>query len=91
MVVEIMAIEEIFYELFFGSGGWLGLLLLLTIIVLLGMKSKVLAVLFIPLSIFLGVTYIQNVDPSNNLMWGGILMFLATIFLTVRLAKDDSF
>jgi len=86
-----MAIEEIFNELFFGSGGWLGLLLLLTIIVLLGMKSKVLAVLFIPLSIFLGVTYLQNLDPSNDLMWGGILMFLATIFLTVRLAKDDSF
>jgi len=86
-----MAIEEIFNELFFGSGGWLGLLLLLTIIVLLGMKSKVLAVFFIPLSIFLGITYLQNVDPSNNLMWGGILMFLATILLTVRLAKNDSF
>jgi len=85
-----MAIEEIFNELFFGSGGWLGLLLLLTIIVLLGIKSKVLAVLFIPLSIFLGITYLQNVDPSSNLMWGGILMFLATVLLTVRLAKDDS-
>lgn len=72
------AIEATFTELFFGSGSWLGILLLLAIITALALKAKYMAVLMLPVCIFLGIDYL-----TNELFWNAIIMFLTTMFIII--------
>lgn len=72
-----------FTELFYGSGSWLGLLLLLAIIIGLSVKSRFAGLLMIPVCIFLGISYLSY--PS--LMWNGLIMFFASVFIIFTIAK----
>ena len=79
--------NEAFEALFFGSGAWLGILLFVTVVFLLSALNKWANVLCIPLSIFIGIWYLDNLEVSNNMMWGAICMLLSPVFLTVMLAE----
>ncbi len=80
-----MSVEIAFDELFFGSGSWLGLLLLLTIIILLSAQSKFVGGLMIPVSVFIGISYLSY--PS--LMWNALIMFLCSIMILIHLAQHE--
>ena len=76
-------VEIAFTELFFGSGSWLGILLLLSIITVLVLKDKFVALLMIPVTLFLGMDYLDN-----SLYWNSMIMFLSSIFLLLNLIRN---
>ena len=75
-----------FQELFYGEGIWLGILLILAIVTGLTMKNRYATVLCLPVTIFMGINYLQN--GTGNQLWGAIIMFCATIFLVVQLMRN---
>lgn len=80
-------VEEAFYELLFGQGAWLGLIFFIVMLFLLSARNKWANIICIPISIFIGIMYIDNVATNSNLMWGAIIMFITPVFLIVMLAE----
>lgn len=74
-------IEEVFNELLFGSGAWLGLIIILVLIIGASERSKYAGVCFIPVSLFIGIMYFDNVAVNENFMWAGVIMFIETIVI----------
>ena len=75
-----------FQELFYGEGMWLGVLLVLAIVTGLTLKNKYATVLCLPVTVFLGIDYLQN--GTGNQLWGAMIMFVASIFLVVQLMRE---
>lgn len=78
--------DDLFSVFLYGGGGWLGLIVIMSIIVLVVYKVKLSGMLFMVVSIFIGITYLENVAVNSNLMWCAIMMFLTAlycIFLTI--------
>lgn len=82
------AIEEVFNELLFGSGAWLGLIIILVLLFGGTKANKYLGVAFIPVSLFLGIMYFDNVSTSENFMWAGVIMFISTILLVYNTSVE---
>lgn len=78
--------KEFFEELFFGSGSWLGLIIIIAIIVLVTAKEKFSGVIFLPITVLLSIHYFQNVSASNDFMWSGVLMLIVTIYCLVMVS-----
>lgn len=76
-------VDEAFESLFFGSGSWLGLLLFLVIIIVLLLKWKYTGVLTLPITIFLGLDYLEK-----SLDWHSMIMFFTSIFILLYLVKE---
>lgn len=79
--------SEFFTELLYGVGSPIGILLLVSLMLLVSLADKRAGILFIPFSLIMGVSYLSNIAVDSNFMWFSLLMFISTIFLTVRLAK----
>lgn len=79
------SIASVFTELFYGSGYWLGLLLYLVIIVGLSSRNRMAAALMIPVTIFLGLSYL-----ANALQWPGLIMFFSTCLVTFIAVKEGN-
>lgn len=82
------AASEIFQELLFGSGAWIGLILILSIAFLVGARNKYVNLLFIPILAFFGLLYLDNVSASVNFMWSAIFCFVGSGLLVVQFAKQ---
>jgi len=73
---------EFFTELLFGSGAWLGLIIILSLILLVVTAVKYSSVVFTPILIFLGILYLENLAADNNFLyavliaWGTIPILL---------------
>lgn len=80
-----MSVADVFTELFYGAGAWLGLILVLGIIITLSLKTKYAGLLMLPVSVFLGIDYLGY--PA--LMWNAVIMFFAAIFITINLVKNE--
>ena len=74
-------IAEVFTEMFYGGGAWLMLIILVSMILTISVKVKHSIILFIPISIFLGLNYLDNATASNNLEWCAIIMWIVPVFL----------
>jgi len=85
--------QEFFQELLFGSGAWLGLILIIAIMVLASAKTKIGGIPMLIIGIFVGIMYFDNVDASTNFFWSGIIMFIISPILgaysAYRMAKND--
>jgi hypothetical protein len=79
---------EFFQELLFGTGAWLGALLIVSIIVIVTVKNRLSGAIFMPICIFLGIQYFNTVSASSNLMWIGILMFIMAIYCLAMLIME---
>ncbi len=75
------ALNDLFTVLFYGSGAWLGLLLLLIMILGISVKFKKAGLLMLPVSVFLGVEYM-----TNSLGWHALIMWLASVFILLDMA-----
>lgn len=75
--------EAVFQELMFGTGAWFGLLLVLSLVVVMVYSFKRVGVLFFPMTLLLGVMYL-----NNSLPWHSLIMFISTAFILLNLAKD---
>lgn len=78
---------EFFNELLFGTGAWLGLILIVAIIALVTAKEKLTGGIFLPIAIFIGIEYFMNVPSNSNFMWAGIIMFVMAIYCLAMLIK----
>ncbi len=78
-----------FNELFYGSGAWLGILILELIIISGSLKSKWASVLFLPITVFMGIDYLDNVTVNTNQVWLAVIMFFTAIFLVFNLVHGD--
>jgi hypothetical protein len=75
-------VSEAFTELFYGSGSWLGLILLMSLCLIPTYKWREIGVLFLPITIFMGIEYL-----GEGLEWHGLIMILTAIFIVYLLAE----
>jgi len=73
---------DFFNALLFGSGSWLGFLLIIAVVVCLLIIWKYAGILTFFATIFIAVTYIQN-----DLLYHSLGMFVAAIFSLIVLIK----
>lgn len=77
---------ELFKELFFGTyGGWLGAIILMSLILVVSYRIKYTGLCFIPVSLLIGMWYLDYVDVNSNLVFNAILFFMLPILLIFML------
>lgn len=82
-------VAEAFNELFFGAqGGWVGFLLLSSVMLLVTAKVKYAGIMFSVVSVMIGVMMIPQLATDSNLMWCMIMYFLMPGFLFLIMYKD---
>jgi hypothetical protein len=67
---------ELFNELLFGSGNWLGLIVICILLLILASLHKYAGIIAMPIGIFLSLEY-----ATHNLGWHAILTMLEGIFV----------
>jgi len=81
-------IEEAFYELFFGvQGGWIGFLLVASIMLLVTAKVKYSGIMFMVVSVMMGIMMAGELATDSNLMWCMLMYFAMPGFLFLVMAK----
>ena len=81
-------IEEAFYELFFGvQGGWLGFLLVASIMLLVTARIKYAGIMFSVVSVMIGIRMADELAVNSNLMWCTVMYFLMPAFLMLIMWK----
>jgi len=81
-------ITKVFNELLFGSGAWIGLIIILAIMLPLSVKIKYSSVIWIIVMIFLEIEYYNNIARSSNFMWAIIISLMAIGFFAYRIYED---
>jgi len=71
---------EFFTELLFGSGAWIGAIIIVSVIVLTTFRMRLSGAIFMPICIFLGIEYFNKVPGNSDLIWIGVLMFIMAIY-----------
>jgi len=89
--VELSAeIQAVFKELMFGSGAWIGFLIIIIGAVVLYTLTTFSAIIATGFMFFLGLLYFENVTAIDNMfMWGGVLCFMTGTFMLVGMATSD--
>ena len=72
-----------FNQLFYGTGKWLTLIIMMAIIIAVCSKFPLGGTLFLPITIFLGFDYLRNVPSNNEFIWGALMMICTSIFILV--------
>jgi len=73
---------EFFQELMYGSGAWIGLIIILGISLLVVAKVKYSSAPFAIIFLFLGIFYLNNVAADADFIWAVlIIMWLLTLIL----------
>jgi len=83
-------IDDLFNALMFGSGSWLGLLLIIAIMLLIVTLVKYSSVVLLPFQALMINFYLSNIETNSNFMWSIILMFfvmILTIVIEVKRGK----
>lgn len=81
-------ISEIFTELLFGSGFWIGFIIISAFAIGISYKYKYTAVIFALVLFFMTLQYWDNIAVDSNFMWGAILCLIEMVFLAIRLYSD---
>jgi len=72
---------EFFNELMYGSGAWIGLILILGLSLLIVAKVKYSSAPFAIIFLFLGIFYLDNVAADSNFIWSALIMWFMIPFL----------
>lgn len=82
-------IDDLFTTLLFGSGSWIGLLLILLLILIMSHLARYLGkIVGVIIGAYLGVEFLQRTETSPYLAWNSIIMFLMAGFLVIALLKE---
>jgi len=76
-------VDEAFKALLYGQGAWVALILLIILIVGVAYTRRTIGVLMVPITILLGIEYL-----NNKLGWHAMIMFLTCVFIIFHLAKS---
>jgi len=79
--------QEFFSELFFGSGAFLGLGMILIFVIIALAFNKWSGAFFIPFAIFMALFYFENIPENSYLMWNGIIMLCTIPFQLLNLGR----
>ncbi len=83
---------EIFDELMFGSGAWIGLILILGFMFVVAYRAKYTSVIFILILLFLNLEYWgqigYQIDVTSNFMWSIVISYVAMGFMGVIVYHD---
>jgi hypothetical protein len=77
--------EDFFTQLFFGSGSWLGLILIIMLLLLLRLANKYSVILSFPICLLIGFEYL-----TNDLGWHALIIWLSAVVMLITTAKDLS-
>jgi len=81
-------IQLAFYELFFGAqGGWIGFLLVASIMLLVTVKVRYAGIMFSVASVMMGIMMAEELAVNSNLMWCTVMYFLMPFFLILVMFK----
>lgn len=81
-------IQLAFYELFFGlQGGWIGFLLVASIMLLVTAKVRYAGIMFSVASVFMGIMMSEELAVNSNLMWCTVMYFAMPFFLILVMFK----
>jgi hypothetical protein len=83
LTTVLEAVNAAFQALFYGDGAWFGLLLILSICIGLMLKWKYSGVLFLPVTIFLGIDYLDH-----SLPWHALIVWSSSLFLMLYMVKQ---
>lgn len=83
------AIAQVFTELFFGAGKWLGLILIISIILAMCWRKKEASFIFIPINILWGLEYLETVNPSEPFFYGAIVFMALPIFISIDYLRGN--
>jgi len=82
------AISDVFNELLFGAGSWIGLTILLLLCIGGSLSLKYSGSIFGLILLFLGIQYLNNVPVDSNFIWSVILCWISAIFVFLNLARE---
>jgi len=72
---------EFFTELMFGSGAWLGFILIVILLTGITYKVKEAGYISLVIAVMMAFEYLENVDPTTNFYWSGVLMLIFGVSL----------
>lgn len=72
--------EEVFNELLFGSGAWIGLILVIGICLLISSRIKYSGSIFMLILIFLSFEYWGRITATSMHAWFVIICLLGVLF-----------
>jgi len=74
---------EFFTELLYGTGCWIGITIMLALFIAITVKWKYSSVLFLPVTVFMGIEYL-----NRDLGWQALILFLSSVFMLFFLVKE---
>jgi uncharacterized membrane protein SirB2 len=84
------SIDDVFNTLLFGSGSWIGLLIIVVFIIVLSGATKIVGkVISVPICTFLGIEYLSKTNETPHLAWHSLIMFLMVIFIVYSLLDEQ--
>ena len=81
-------ISTAFDELLFGSGFWIGFMIITAFALGISYRFKYSGVVFEVVLFFLALEYLEEIAVSSNHLWGAIMCFVEMLFIATRLFHD---
>ena len=82
------AISDVFNELLYGSGAWIGLVILLVLCIGGSFAFKYGGTIFGIVLIFLGLLYLENVAVNDNFLWSVVLCWISALYCFFHVATE---
>lgn len=83
---------EFFTELMFGTGAWLGIIIILAITLLVAYQAKYSSAVWFMVLLMLNFEYWQQIggeiDVSSNFMWSIIISYMGMALMAIILLRD---
>lgn len=82
-------IDDFFNALIFGSGSWIGLIIIVLLILIMAHLASYLGkIAGLIIGVYLGVEFLQHTETNSYLAWNAIIMFLMAVFLVYSLFRE---
>ena len=81
-------IEQLFYELLFGSGAIIGLILIISIALLVSFKVKYSSLIFVVILLFFAMDYLDKITATTMHAWYFLISLIAIVFLAGIFYED---
>lgn len=90
LAVVLLTGSEIWQDLLFGPGAFLGAGIFMAIAFLVTVKVKYAGIVFIPMCFFLGYEYLSTIEGNSIHMWCGVLMGITSVVLLLIMLRSKN-
>lgn len=80
--------SDFFSEFMFGSGKWLGLIFIISIVLLVCWRKKEASFIFFPITALMGLEYIQTVEFDDPFFYGAVIMAVLPLFIIIDYIRE---